>query len=370
MLAGVRGLRARGYEPWVAVVTPSSYAARSRDSAGAVRVPDPAVDRDAYVAALAREAQALGVRAVIPGTEVGLVALAGSQSAFPEEIVVGSGDAATVARATDKVELEKLAAEAGLRTPSTICVTAEEARSGLEVPLPAIVKAPRTSTPTDGGGFAIAGARRAVTRNELIDAIAALPGRLALVQPALDGELAAVAGVAWKGQVVATSHQVATRVFPPGAGISGFAETVHRDPDLDASVARLIEAIGWSGIFQAQFIRSTTENYLIDLNPRIYGSLALAIAAGLNLPAIWADLLVGRKPTVGDYRAGVRFRSEERELAALGKAIGAGEWGLAAAILRPHRATTHAVASLRDPLPLLTLARRLKRARAAFAASL
>jgi biotin carboxylase len=367
VLAGVRGLRACGYEPWVAIGTRPSYAARSRDSAGAVRVPDPAVDRDAYVAALARESEALGVRAVIPGTEVGLVALAGSQSAFAEEVVVGSGDPATVARATDKLELEGLAAEAGLRTPPTICMTADEATSGREAPLPALVKAPRTSTPTGAGGFAVAGVRRATTRDELIEAIAALPRGVALVQPALDGELAAVAGVAWKGEVLATSHQVTTRVFPPGAGISASAETVRRDPDLDAGVARLIAAIGWSGIFQAQFIRSAAESYLIDLNPRIYGSLGLAIAAGLNLPAIWADLLLGRSPTVGDYRAGVRFRSEERELAALANAIRSGDWGLAAAILRPHRATTHAVASLRDPLPLATLARRLARAPTALA---
>lgn len=370
MLAAIRGLRACGYEPWVATVTHPSYGARSRDSAGTVRVPDPAVDRDAYVAALAREAEALGVRAVIPGTEVGLVALAGSQSAFAEEVVVGSGDAGMVARATDKLELDGLAAEAGLRTPSTTCVTADEARSGLvEVALPAIVKAPRTSTPTSGGGFAVAGARRAESRDELVDAIAALPRGLALVQPALDGDLAAVAGVAWKGEVVATSHQVATRVFPPGAGISASAETVRRDPDLDAGVARLMAAIGWSGIFQAQFIRSAAGNYLIDLNLRIYGSLALAIAAGVNLPAIWADLLLGGKPTVGDYRAGVRFRSEERELAALVQAIRSGQWGLAAAILRPHRATIHAVTSLRDPLPLVTLARRLNRAPIALRAS-
>jgi predicted ATP-grasp superfamily ATP-dependent carboligase len=320
------------------------------------------------VAALARESEALGVRAVIPGTEVGLVALAGSQAAFGEKVVVASGDEATVARATDKLELERLAAEAGLRTPPTVRMTADEATSGLEVPLPAIVKAPRTSTPTGGGGFAVAGARRAATRDELVDAIAALPRGVALVQPALNGELAAVAGVAWEGEILATSHQVATRVFPPGAGISASAETVRRDSDLDAGVGRLIAAIGWSGIFQAQFIRSAAESYLIDLNPRMYGSLALAIAAGLNLPAMWADLLLGRSPAVGDYRAGVRFRSEERELAALASAIGRGQWGLAGAILRPHRATTHAVASLRDPLPLVTLARRLTGARAALAA--
>jgi predicted ATP-grasp superfamily ATP-dependent carboligase len=362
VLAGVRGLRAAGYAPWVATGTHPSYAARSRAVAGVVRVPDPAADREAYVAALAREAETLGVRAVMPGTEVGLVALAGSQSAFPDGVVIGTSDPGTVARATDKRELEQLAAAAGLSTPPTVRMTVADE---LEIALPALVKAPRSSTPNGRGGFDVAGVVRATTRDELLAAVAALPGGAALVQPALDGDLTAVAGVAWQGDVVATSHQVSTRVFPPGAGISAFAVTVPRDPDLEAGVRRLIEAIGWSGIFQAQFIRAQATSHLIDLNPRIYGSLALAIAAGLNLPGIWADLLLGRAPTVSDYRVGVAFRSEERDLAALAAAVRRGDWRLAAAILGPRRATTHAVASLRDPLPLVTLARRLSRARTA-----
>ena len=38
--------------------------------------------------------------------------------------------------------------------------------------------------------------------------------------------------------------------------------------------------------------------YVIDVNPRIYGAIGLAIAAGQNLPAIWTDLLLGRTPLV------------------------------------------------------------------------
>jgi predicted ATP-grasp superfamily ATP-dependent carboligase len=368
VLAGVRGLRAAGYEPWVAIGAHPSYAARSRAAAGVVRVPDPATDRDAYVAALAREAAAHDVRAVIPGTEVALLALAGSQPAFPGGVVVAPSDAAMVARATNKLRLEEFAAAAGLSSPPTIRMTAEEIRSGRKVALPAIVKAPRSSTPTGEGGFDAARVTRATTREELLAAVAELPVEAALIQPALDGDLAAVVGVAWKGEVVATSHQRSTRVFPPGAGISAFAMTVPRDPELDAGVRRLLGAIEWSGIFQVQFIRSGPNSYAIDLNPRMYGSLALAIAAGLNLPGIWADLLLGRAPTVGDYRPGVRFRSEERELSALAGAVSSGDWGLVAGILRPRRGTTHAVASLRDPLPLVTLVQRLGRARRALEA--
>lgn len=366
VLAGLRALRAAGYQPWLAAVGRDGYSRRSRARAGLVEVPDPALDPGRYVAALARAAEELRVLAVLPGTEVGMVALAGTASAFPPGVALGAPERDTVARATDKLELARLAADAGLATPPTLRTTLAEAQSAAaRVDLPAIVKAPRTSTPTKTGGLAAAHVMRVSTREQLLEAIRSLPGDLALIQPALEGELVAASGVAWCGEVVAIVHQVARRIFPPGCGISAYAETVPGDPALEDGVRRLIGELGWSGIFQAQFVASGGTSYLIDLNPRIYGSMALAVAAGLNLPAIWADLLLGRPPRIGAYRPGVRFRSEERDLAALGAATLTGDWRTALGVLRPRRHTTHAVAALRDPLPLLTSGRRLVRARRA-----
>jgi predicted ATP-grasp superfamily ATP-dependent carboligase len=139
-------------------------------------------------------------------------------------------------------------------------------------------------------------------------------------------------------------------------GVSSYAETVPPNMELEQGVSCLLQSIGWSGIFQAQFIRSPNgEHYLIDLNPRIYGSLMLAIAAGLNLPGIWVDLLLGRRPDVGGYRVGVRFRQEEKDVRALARLLVKGRWSRRELQgLVPRRNTTHAVFSLRDPLPLLS----------------
>lgn len=363
VLAAVRALRGAGYAPWIAVTGRDAYSWRSRARAGVVEVPDPARDRDGYVAALARAAEQLAVTAVMPGTEVGLVALADARDAFPPQTALGTMDPETVRRATDKVELGRLAAEAGLAAPATTPTTRAELESDPSFPLPAVVKAPRTRTPTQEGGFVASPVRHVTSRAQLLDAVAAVPGGVALVQPALEGELTAVCGVSWRGEVVAATHQVSRRIFPPGCGISAFAQTVPPDAALEAGVARLIAALGWSGIFQAQFIRSQQTSYLIDLNPRMYGSLALAVAAGVNLPAIWADLLLDCPPLLGPYRVGARFRSEERDLALLGAAILGGDWRTALDVLRPHRGTTHAVFSARDPLPVVALGRKLGRAR-------
>jgi biotin carboxylase len=360
----VRALRGAGYDPWLAVTGRNAYSRHSRACAGVVRVPDPSEDRDRYVAGIARAAERLDVAAVMPGTDLGLLALASANGAFPAQMALGVADPDTVRRATDKIELEVLAARAGLRTPPSVCCSAAEIEAGLELQLPAVVKAAHTRTPTPGGGFATSRVRRAETMDELLHAVRRVPGDIALVQLALDGQLTASCGVAWQGEVVAMAHQVSHRIFPRGNGITAFAESTEPDPAVEAGVSQLIGSLGWSGIFQAQFVSCDSGSYLIDLNPRIYGSMALAVAAGLNLPVIWADLLLGRTPRVGRYRVGAQFRSEERDLAALAAAIMGRDWRTARVILRPARRTTHALGSIADPLPLLMSGRmaRIRRA--------
>jgi predicted ATP-grasp superfamily ATP-dependent carboligase len=365
-LAGLRALHGAGYEVWLAITGRDAYGLRSRARKGVVVVPHPAAESDQYVAALAQAADRLQIAAVLPGTELGLLALSGSTDAFPPGVQVGTADRHTVRRATDKLELGHLAAEVGLSTPPTLRTTRAAVESGLLVALPAIVKAPRSRTPTASGGFATTFARRVTTGAELLEAVQAVTGDVVLVQPALEGELTAISGVAWRGEVVTVAHQAARRIYPKGCGITAFAETVAPDLALEEGVRRAIGAIGWSGIFQTQFISSGGTSYLIDLNPRMYGSLGLAIAAGRNLPAIWADLLLGRRPQVGRYGIGVHFRSEERDLAALAAAAAAADWRTVLDVLRPRRGTAHALASLRDPMPLL-MSGRLARVRRVWA---
>jgi predicted ATP-grasp superfamily ATP-dependent carboligase len=355
VLAALRALRAAGYAPWLAVTAAGAYGARSRARAGLVRTAPPAQQPEHYVAELAAAAQRIGAAAVLPGTDRSLLALAGHDDAFGAT-TLGVPDLATVRAATDKSALAELAARAGLATPPTVAVAAGDRDAIRGLSLPAIVKAPRI-----GAGAAVAApARRVQTPAELERALEQPGGGDMLVQPYISGWLGAVAGVAWRGELVCAVHQRSLRIYPPEAGISAFAETVARDAELERGVGALLSELRWSGLFQAQFLHPADgEAYLIDLNPRAYGSLALAIAAGANLPAIWAQLLLGGQPSTADYRAGVGFRSEERDAGALAAAIGRRDWAAVRDTLAPRRGTAYAVFSLRDPLPFLRSVRRL-----------
>ncbi len=364
VLAGVRALRAAGWETWVALPGPGGYTARSRAAAGRIHVPDPASDAPAFLDALAAAARELGPAAILPGTEVGLVALAGADEAFPSGTRVGAPGRELVERATDKPTVEALAIEAGLDVPATERISrhALADRAG-GLPYPVVVKSVRTKVRGDGGRLRHGTVRRVDSPAELLEVAADLPGDELIVQPFLRGELAAVSGVAWEGRLVCAVHQVAKRICPPDCGLSAFAETVPADAELEASLAGLLGRLGWSGLFQAQFMRTRTQAALIDLNPRMYGSLALAVSAGLNLPAIWVELLLGRSPVPGPYRVGARYRAEEKDARAFASALRRGDLQSAAGALLPRRDVTHAAFSLRDPLPLLTSLAKARRLR-------
>jgi predicted ATP-grasp superfamily ATP-dependent carboligase len=350
-LATLRALRQAGHEPWAFVPDRAAYAAWSRAVAQWRVAPDPAADPQAFVAAVAEA----DVDVVLPGTEPALVVLAGRDEELAPRLV-GAPPPDRAARATDKSLLPALAAAAGLETPPTVeTARAEAPAAARELGYPVIVKPLRSDVgDTADGALAHGIPQRADDERSLADALAALPGERVLVQPFLDAALTAACGVAWDGDLVCAVHQASRRIWPPQIGISAFAETIARDDALETGVARLLAELGWSGIFQAQFVRARGRAYLIDLNPRPYGSLALAVAAGANLPAMWVDLLrdgVTRRPT--GYRVGAGYRSEERDVQAIAHLFRHGPRRDALRALLPRRGTTHAIAQLRDPLPAL-----------------
>ena len=351
VLAGLRALRAGGYRPWVASARRGTYATRSRAAAGTEYVPDPAHDPAGFVEALVTTAERVSASAVLPTSERALLALAGTADRFPAGVAVGADSAEIVRRTTVKPELLRLAAQAGLRLPATTTITERDvAGRECDIPFPAVVKPLRSETPGNEGHLEYASAQSVRSQEELEAVVECLPGSSWLVQPHLPGKLRAVSGVAWEGRLVCALHQRAERTYPV-LGPTAYGATIPPDEELEEAVARLLELVGFSGIFQAQFISSDVD-YFIDFNPRLYGSVALAVGAGLNLPAIWADLLVGRSPHIRPYRWHVRYRSEERDARAIVAAFLRGERRLALQAMVPRRGTVHAVFSVHDPLPM------------------
>jgi predicted ATP-grasp superfamily ATP-dependent carboligase len=135
-----------------------------------------------------------------------------------------------------------------------------------------------------------------------------------------------------------------------------FSETIIPPRGLLDRAEALVGSLGWQGIFELELLETTDGFAVLDLNPRPYGSLALAVNAGANLPALWCDWLLGRDPAPVVARPGALYRWEDADLKYLFWQLRRGHCRAAARVLVPHRRVTHALFRLTDPAPLAACA--------------
>jgi len=318
--SAVSGIRALGREGLaVAALAPrrSAVGLWSRYCAARAVGPDSVTDPDGFMAAVHRVVERHGGLVVYPGQDEALNALLADEPGLPADAMLPYPGPEPLAALRDKGRLAILAADAGLATPSAFAVgQAGQLLSG-ELPDGAVVK---PSLP--GGAFAEV--RLADSREDLRAVLATVPaGEEVVLQERLSGRLMAVSVLVDRdGDLVRRFQQVSLRTWPPDAGISSLAVSVEPDEALVEACRALLAAAGYWGLAQLQFLDAADGRRLIDVNTRFYGSLALALAAGVNLPAAWhAVTLEQPAGTPQPYRAGVSYRWVEADLMAATRGI-------------------------------------------------
>ncbi len=244
----------------------------------------------------------------------------------------------------DKATLGDRAQAVGLSTPESKELAASDIdETFAKAVFPMIVK-PRTKTP---GGRA---ATRVDNPDELREAL--VDG--GLVQPFILDTTRALSGIVWDGVLVASVQQRYLRTFPSRAGTASAAITEAVNGRWAESLRMLLAET--NGIFQAQFVGSE----LIDLNLRPYGSMPLALAAGLNLPDLVCRLSAGEVVNPVTGKAGVRYRWMDGDLRTLMSDLRHGNRSIVDTItaLLPHQGTAHSITTIDDPRPGLVRLRR------------
>jgi len=100
------------------------------------------------------------------------------------------------------------------------------------------------------------------------------------------------------------------REYPISGGASTLRESVWRD-DLKEMAETLLKAMGWTGVAMVEFKEDPRDGRLklMEVNSRFWGSLGLAIHAGVNFPLRLLDMAMGRSfRPLTKYRLGVRCR--------------------------------------------------------------
>jgi predicted ATP-grasp superfamily ATP-dependent carboligase len=161
-------------------------------------------------------------------------------------------------------------------------------------------------------------------------------------------------GVIAEGRLLALTTSRVLRLWPPSAGMHTFSETVAAPSGLADRVRTLLTALEWQGIFQLQMLELADGRLaVIDLNPRVFASIALDADAGANLAAVWCDWLLGRDPAPVVAKPSRRYRWEEGDLCHLAWQLRHRRLRAAVSVLLPHRRVTHSWFRVTDPGPLV-----------------
>ena len=350
-VAAARALNQAGWT--VGLGSPGAKGLAARSSACSTRhdVPLAHQDADRFLEAVATAVRTRGYEVVFGAGEAEVLALSAGRSRIAPAVVPHAPHDAVVA-ALDKDRMESAARSVGLFVPETVDVAAaSDENERFIVKATAHAQPDRPGAPPRVDTNMVIGPTAARRRVEELQALGAEPR----VQRFYEGTLLAYSAVTDRsGRVVADSMQSASRIWPPGAGASCRAETIEVDRNIADRAGALFEELGWFGLAELQFIVPKDGPLrVIDLNGRFYGSLGLAVAAGANLPAAWAALATGRSFEPVRAKPGFTYQWLEGDLRRARVEQRGGLVGDLASSLRAALGTTHSLARVRDPGPLL-----------------
>lgn len=312
-LAVVRSLGRAGFRCVVGAGTRPTLAGASRFAARSVVLPDPLRTPIDFSEAIRALAATEGASLVIPIAEPAILALLPHRERL-HPCVIPFPDFDAFRAISDKRRLLAEAQTLGIAVPGQHVVTAPgDNLSPLdELEYPLVLK-PARSVGESGGERAKLSVTFAATATEARAQIAALPHAAfpLLVQQRVVGPGIGIFTLVWNGTLrAAFAHRRLTEK-PPWGGVSVYRESVAMDaPLLDRSLA-LLERFGWYGVAMVEYKRDaqTGRPYLMEINGRFWGSLQLAIDAGVDFPRLLAECaLTGTADTAPAYREGVRSR--------------------------------------------------------------
>lgn len=131
-----------------------------------------------------------------------------------------------------------------------------------------------------------------------------------MIQECVSGRGAGVFALYDHGEPLAFFAHNRLREKPPAGGVSVLSESVSVDPVMRSHARALLNKANWHGIAMVELkVSADNTPYLMEINTRFWGSLQLAVDAGVDFPWLLYQLACGEQPdTIEEYKVGVRLR--------------------------------------------------------------
>lgn len=264
--AALQSFRAAGWRVLGCDIYPRAWTVNAGELDAFFTVP-PAIDAEAYAAALLAAVRERGVELLIPLTDVEVDALCARKAAFlAAGAVLCCPDAPVAALCRDKLQMARALEAAGLA--GTIPTYTRETLPG-GLPFPLMLKPVRGRSSQ----------AQVVARDAAQLAWALAQREDYIIQPFLEGDIYTVdcARDARGGCVALTRREL----LRTGNGL-GIAVEICPGHPLAAVCQNILAHIGYVGVANAEFIQSGEGYAFLELNPRFSGGVGFSALAGYD----------------------------------------------------------------------------------------
>lgn len=211
----------------------------------------------------------------------------------------------------DKGKLSEVAEELNIPIPKTYKIEDLEEVEGLSNKLhfPVVIKL-KNSTSSKGIEYAHSQKEFILKYKETVTKFNLTPLNYPLVQEYIPGEGYGVSLLMNHGDLRALFAHRRLREYPITGGPSTLRESI-RHPEMEEIAIKLMEYFDWYGVAMVEFKlnKHTNKPFMIEVNPRFWGSLNQAIYSGVDFPYLLYKMAIdGDIKPVLEYKVGVKTR--------------------------------------------------------------
>lgn len=310
-LTTIRSLGRMGLEVHVSMSSPGDIALRSRYVHRVHDLPAYRSGDDSWLRGMTQLLSSHRFSLVVPCNDHAVIPLQVYRDQLRDLARLATLEDRAFAIAFDKIETYRLAESLGVRqSPGKVVpadITVSDALSGLS--LPVLFKPPSSFALEDPSSRRAVRRARTLAQAEELLARSRPWGRV-LIQEQFNGVGTGIEILAKDGEILtALQHE---RVHePPEGGGSSYRKTTDLHKGMLADTRKLIAAMSYTGVAMVEFKydRLRDDWCLVEINGRFWGSLPLAVSAGLDFPAFLYEMLVDQRCVFPQsYRVGMHCR--------------------------------------------------------------
>src|SRR5579864_1749192 len=274
---------------------PDCLAMHSRYVAGKLRQPSQESAKD-FQAWLREQDKLRNYALIVPSTEASLLGLRQLDENDPvrRKAVIADNEALDIA--LDKEKTWQFAHQLGVPAPSgTLLSTLSEI--GPVQQFPVVLKPTHSKVIVDGAlrTLAVAVVKNESERQEQLRRW--LPLTPVQQQQYVSGRGIGVEFLFNRGQKVWHFAHERVHEYPLTGGASSYRRSIAPTTAMLHDAERLLTALNWHGVAMVEFKMDAKGHYwLMEINPRLWGSLALSIDAGVNFPLGLLQIAKGEEP--------------------------------------------------------------------------